>query len=116
MSEKINYIEIPSKDLSITKQFFGDTFGWRFVDYGEEYVALENAGIDGGFYLTDKLANAEEGGVLVVLYSKELEVTQEKVINHRGEITQAIFSFPGGRRFHFKDPNGNEYAVWSDID
>lgn len=115
MSEKINYIEMPSKNLSVTKQFFGDTFGWGFVDYGEEYVALEDAGIDGGFYLTDKLANAEEGGVLVVLYSDKLEATQEKIEQNKGEITQTIFSFPGGRRFHFKDPNGNEYAVWSDL-
>lgn len=115
MDEKINYIEMPSKNLTITKQFFGDTFGWQFVDYGEEYVAIEEAGIDGGFYLTDKLANAEDGGVLVVLHSSELEATEEKVKANNGEITQAIFSFPGGRRFHFKDPNGNEYAVWSDL-
>lgn len=113
MTEKINYIEMPSKNLAVTKQFFGDTFGWEFVDYGEEYVAIEEAGIDGGFYLTDKLANAEDGGVLVVLYSSELEATQEKVKANKGKITQAIFPFPGGRRFHFKDPNGNEYAVWS---
>lgn len=111
---KINYLEMPSRDLGATKQFFSEAFGWSFVDYGPEYVAIENAGLDGGFFKSDKTATTENGSVLVVLYSSELENTVEKVKNAGGQIIQNIFSFPGGRRFHFADPNGNEYAVWSE--
>lgn len=110
----IDYIEIPSQDLTVTKQFFGTVFGWEFIDYGNEYTAIKNAGLNGGFYLSDKLANATDGGVLVVLYSSQLEATLQKIKSTGGVVVQDIFSFPGGRRFHFKDPNGNEYAVWSD--
>lgn len=110
---KINYLEMPSRDLDATKQFFSSAFGWSFLDYGPEYVAIENAGLDGGFFKSDKTATTENGSMLVVLYSSELENTVEKVKNAGGQIIQDIFSFPGGRRFHFTDPNGNEYAVWS---
>jgi hypothetical protein len=105
---------MPSRDLDATKQFFSEAFGWSFVDYGPEYVAIENAGLDGGFFKSDLVATTANGSVLVVLYSSELENTVEKVKNAGGKITQDIFSFPGGRRFHFTDPNGNEYAVWSE--
>lgn len=113
--EKINYIEFPSKDLKTTKSFFSNVFGWTFVDYGPEYCSFQNAGIDGGFFKSDLTVDTKSGSVLVVLYSKTLEQTEEKVKAAGGEITQPIFSFPGGRRFHFKDPNGNEYAVWSEL-
>ncbi|THF54303.1 MAG: VOC family protein [Methylophaga nitratireducenticrescens] len=111
---KINYLEMPSRNLDVTKQFFSEAFGWSFVDYGPDYVAIENAGLDGGFFKSDLVATTANGSVLVVLYSSELENTVEKVKNAGGKITQNIFSFPGGRRFHFTDPNGNEYAVWSE--
>ena len=110
----INYIEVPCRDLAATKDFFTVAFGWNFVDYGPDYVALENAGIDGGFYRSDKTATTANGSTLVVLYSTNLEATLEKVQDAGGEIIQSIFSFPGGRRFHFTDPSGNEYAVWSE--
>lgn len=112
--EKINYVEFPSKDLEITKKFFGDTFGWSFVDYGPEYVAIVDGGMDGGFYKSDLTSTTDKGSVLVVLYSEELEATQLKITDAGGTIVKEIFSFPGGRRFHFADPNGNEYAVWSE--
>jgi predicted enzyme related to lactoylglutathione lyase len=111
---KINYVEIPAKDLEATKRFFGDAFGWRFVDYGPEYVAIENAGLDGGFFKSDSVATTDTGSVLVVLFSTDLEATLEKVELSGGKIVKDIFPFPGGRRFHFSDPNGNEYAVWSE--
>lgn len=111
---KINYVEIPSKDLEVTKAFFASAFGWSFVDYGPEYVAIENAGLDGGFYKSDKISSPESGSVLVVLYSSEIETTAGRVTSSGGKVTQDIFDFPGGRRFHFVDPNGNEYAVWSE--
>ncbi len=111
---KINYIEMPSRDLAATKRFFADAFGWSFVDYGPDYVAIENAGLDGGFFKSDRVATTRNGSVLVVLYSTDLEATLETVTSAGGQIVQNIFSFPGGRRFHFTDPNGNEYAVWSE--
>ena len=111
---KINYVEMPSRDLETTKAFFTSAFGWSFIDYGTEYVAIENAGLDGGFYKSDQIVSTENGSVLVVLYSSELEATLEKVISAGGKVVKDIFDFPGGRRFHFTDPSGNEFAVWSE--
>ena len=113
--EKINYIELPSKDIEATKAFFTSAFGWSFTDYGPEYTAFSDEGLDGGFYKTDLNASTVNGSALVVFYSKSLEQTQAKIEKAGGTIIKAVFSFPGGRRFHFGDPNGNEYAVWSDI-
>lgn len=112
--EKINYVEFPSKDLEITKKFFIEAFGWSFVDYGPEYVAFTNEGLDGGFFKSDLNSSSEKGSTLIVLYSNKLEATQTKIVKAGGKIIKPIFSFPGGRRFHFTDPNGNEYAAWSE--
>ena len=112
--EKINYIEFPAKDINAAKAFFSTVFGWTFVDYGPDYSAFANAGIDGGFYLSDLSTSAETGSALIVFYSNNLEQTQTKIEAAGGSIIKPIFAFPGGRRFHFNDPNGNEYAVWSD--
>ncbi|WP_439134775.1 VOC family protein [Pseudomaricurvus sp.] len=111
---KINYVELPARNLEATKRFFGEAFDWSFVDYGPEYVAFDNAGLDGGFFKSDRVATTENGSVLVVLYSDALEDTLARVTSAGGAILKDIFSFPGGRRFHFSDPNGNEYAVWSE--
>ena len=113
--EKIDYLEFPSKDISATKLFFSSVFDWSFVDYGPEYTAFSNAGINGGFYQSDLSCSTLNGSVLIVFYSKALEQTQLKIENAGGLIVKPIFSFPGGRRFHFSDLNGNEYAVWSEI-
>jgi predicted enzyme related to lactoylglutathione lyase len=112
--EKINYVEFPAKDMEAAKVFFSTVFGWRFVDYGPDYTAFENAGLDGGFYRSDLHASTVGGSVLVVLYSENLEQTQANIEAAGGRIVKPVFSFPGGRRFHFSDPNGNELAVWSD--
>lgn len=112
---KINYLEMPARDLAKTKAFFNTVFGWEFIDYGPEYMAIANAGLDGGFFKSDKVATTSNGSVLVVLYSHQLEITLDKVTAAGGQIVQDIFAFPGGRRFHFTDPNGNEYAVWSEV-
>ncbi len=114
--EKINYLEFPAKDITAAKKFFTAVFDWSFTDYGPDYIAFSNAGIDGGFYQSDLNVSTKTGSVLIVFYSKEIEATQSKIITAGGKITQAIFEFPGGHRFHFTDPNGNEYAAWSDID
>ena len=113
--EKINYVEFPSKDLTATRAFFTAVFGWSFTDYGPEYTAFSNAGIDGGFYRSDLVASSVTGSALIVFYSKDLEKTKSKIENAGGSIVKPVFQFPGGRRFHFSDPNGNEYAVWSDV-
>jgi hypothetical protein len=114
--EKINYLEFPAKDLEATKTFFNSVFGWTFVDYGPDYSAFSDEGLDGGFYKSNLSASTESGSVLVIFYSKELEGTKLKIEKAGGSVIKPIFSFPGGRRFHFVDPSSNEYAVWSDID
>lgn len=114
--EKINYLEFPSRDLGKTKAFFTEALGWEFTDYGPEYAAFANAGIDGGFYQTDKIISTDNGSALVVFYSENLGQTQANLLAAGGQILKPVFSFPGGRRFHFADPNGNEFAVWSDSD
>ena len=113
--EKINYVEYPAKDMASTKQFFSKAFNWSFVDYGPEYMAFSGAGLDGGFYQSEQCASTGSGSALIVLYSKELEKTLLKVKDAGGVIIKPIFSFPGGRRFHFTEPSGNELAVWSDV-
>lgn len=111
---KINYIEMPAKDLKATKQFFTTVFGWNFTNFGPDYTAFTGEGVDGGFFRSDVHMSADHGSALIVLYSKQLEKTQLEVENAGGVITTPIFSFPGGRRFHFVDPNANEFAVWSE--
>ena len=112
--EKINYVELPAADLTAIKQFYGKVFGWVFADYGPDYVAFANSGVDGGFYRAKTHSTVAGGAALVVLYSKDLAQTQSKIIATGGKVVKPVFTFPGGRRFHFTDPNGNELAVWSE--
>jgi len=105
---KIDYVEFPGRDLTATKAFYGAAFGWAFTDYGPDYVAFEGQGTDGGF-TTEPAAE----GPLVVLYANDLEAMLARVSAAGAKVTREIFSFPGGRRFHFRDPSGNELAVWS---
>lgn len=113
--EKINYVEFPAKDMEAAKAFFTKVFGWSFVDYGPEYTAFSDEGLDGGFFKSDLTSSTAKGSALIVFYSTDLEQTQSKIESAGGSIIKPVFSFPGGRRFHFNDPNGNEYAVWSDL-
>ncbi len=112
--EKLNYVEFPSRDLPKTKKFFERAFGWSFVDYGPDYTAFASQGLDGGFVGSDQSSTTANGGALLVFYSRDLEGTLGKVTEAGGNIVKPIFSFPGGRRFHFIEPGGNELAVWSD--
>ncbi len=106
----INYVEFGATDLSAIKAFYSKAFGWTFTDYGPDYVAFANSGLEGGF-----TTQAKPGGnPLVILYSDALEKTKDGVIAAGGKIVKDIYTFPGGRRFHFADPSGNELAVWSD--
>ena len=114
LHEKMNYVELPAKDLAATKAFFESVFGWSFVDYGPEYTAFENQGLDGGFFQSDLASSTEKGAALIVFYSNQLEATLAKVEKAGGSILRPIYSFPGGRRFHFTEPSGNEFAVWGE--
>lgn len=105
----INYIEFKAHNLEKIKQFYSKCFGWVFTDYGDTYIAFSESGLEGGFEKTDdKIIN----GVLVVLHHKNLDLIKKKIIEAKGVISIDIFSFPGGNRFHFIDPSGNELAVW----
>ena len=110
----INYIEIPTKDIEASKRFFTTVFGWTFINYGPEYCSFSARGIDGGFFTSKETVSTKTGSPLIVLYSDNLEGTQAAVKKASGKIIEPIFSFPGGRRFHFTDPTGNEYALWSE--
>lgn len=112
--QKIDYIEFPAGDFDAVQSFYEKAFGWTFTDYGPEYRAFADGKIDGGFYKSDKQSTTDNGSALVILYATDLENTRDTVVASGGKIVKDIFSFPGGRRFQFTDPNGNELAVWSD--
>lgn len=111
---KIDYVEFAAADLARTKAFFTEVFGWRFTDYGPGYAAFSGSGLEGGFYSAELQSRQDSGGALIVLYSDDLEGALEAVRSGGGEICKDIFSFPGGRRFHFLEPSGNELAVWTE--
>lgn len=110
-----NYIELPATDLKAMKSFYGSVFGWTFQDWGKTYVAIHGAGVDGGFD-ADTIRKPSKDGALIVLNSTDLEGSLQAVKSAGAEISVPIFSFPGGRRFHFIDPSGNELAVWTMAD
>jgi uncharacterized protein len=105
---KIDYIEFGATDIIATKKFYGEVFGWRFTDYGPDYTSFEDGRIAGGF-VKGVVAAA---GTLVVIYVDELAAAEKRVRDAGGRIMKETFSFPGGSRFHFADPNGNVLAVW----
>ena len=110
---QIFYVEFQTKDLEKTKAFFSKTFGWNFTDYGPDYSAFGDHEFGGGLVRADKRSRVDEGGVLPVLFTRELERMRESVVRNGGTVTREIFSFPGGRRFHFTEPSGNELSVCS---
>ena len=95
--EKINYVEFPASDLPATKAFFEKAFGWTFTDYGDEYTAFSDEGLDGGFFQSDLKSSTSNGAALVVFYSNDLEMTLVKVHDAGGKVVRPIFPFPGGR-------------------
>ena len=108
--EQVQYIEFLSKDIARAKNFYTTCFGWKFTDYGDEYSAFEGDYVDGGFTIGEPV----NGSILVILYSEDIESSRNKVIQAGGTIVKDIFSFPGGKRFQFTDPDGYELAVWSE--
>ncbi|MBI1194566.1 MAG: VOC family protein [Gammaproteobacteria bacterium] len=114
IGEKISYVELPASDPAACKRFFSEVFGWRFTDYGPDYCSFSQSGVNGGFYRAPLNSSTTNGGALVVLYSPDLAGAEARITAAGGAICKPVFSFPGGRRFHFTDPCGNEWAVWSD--
>lgn len=108
---RIDYVEIPFTDLHKARDFFSAMFGWSFQEWGDDYMSFNDGRLDGGFRRTAEPAPA--GGVLVVFFSEDLERDLDRVQNLGATISEPIYSFPGGRRFHFVDPTGSEFAIWS---
>ena len=107
---RVDYVEFGATDLDATRRFYTAVFGWTFTDYGPEYTSFADGRLTGGFAI-----GAPPGGApLVVIYVSDLAAARSRVTANQGRISRDIFSFPGGRRFHFHDPNGNELAVWSE--
>lgn len=111
--QKIDYVEFHATDFDAVEAFYRGAFGWEFTDYGPEYRSFTDGKLDGGFRHGAARSTTATGGALVILYADDLEATRDKVVASGGAILEDIFAFPGGRRFHFADPHGNELAVWS---
>lgn len=112
-NNQINYIELYAKDLTEIKSFYQNCFNWKFTDYGETYTSFENSGIAGGF---EQRNTPIQNGALLVIHHNNLESIKTVIIKNGGKIVVDIFSFPGGKRFQFIDPAGNELAVWTQTD
>jgi len=106
----LNYIEFTAENLDDMKKFYSDSFGWKFTDYGSDYIAFNDGHLSGGF----AKGKVTKGGPLIILYSKDLKKSLETVMKNGATISKEIFSFPGGKRFHFIDPAGNQLAIWSE--
>jgi D-aminopeptidase len=109
--KRVDYVEFEVTDLEAAKAFYSGAFGWKFQDWGPDYASFEDGRLTGGFHLSEEVTR---GGPLVIIYAVDLEAVEAGVRANGGTIVNEIFSFPGGRRFHFTDPSGNELAVWSD--
>ena len=108
---RIDYVEFHTTNMSDTKKFYAEIFGWKFTDYGPDYTSFSDGRLSGGFTVATEGA---AGGPLIVLYAIHLDDIKAGIKKHGGRIVRETFEFPGGRRFHFTDPGGNELAVWSD--
>lgn len=109
-SRQIDNIEFNVADIARSKAFYGEAFGWSFTDYGPAYTEFSDGRLTGGFTTGEPV---RPGGPLVILYADDLEQAQRRVEAAGARISRAVFAFPGGRRFHFIDPDGYELAVWT---
>ena len=112
--QKIDYIEFPAEDFDAVETFYSSAFKWSFTDFGPEYRSFSDEKLDGGFFKSSLRSRTDTGAALIVLYAQDLEATRDRIVAAGGSVCKEIFAFPGGRRFHFLDPHGNELAVWSD--
>ncbi len=110
--KRIDYIEFPVDDIGVAKTFYSGVFGWKFTDFGPDYSSFADGRLAGGLRGGE---TPTRGGALVVIYATALEAVRDAVMLAGGKIEVEPFDFPGGRRFHFTDPAGNELAVWSDV-
>ena len=108
---RIDYIEMSATSIPEIRTFYAKAFGWKFTDYGPEYTSFEDGRLAGGFHAGGPTGG---NGVLVVIYAVDLADAEKRVRDAGGTVVKPVFDFPGGRRFHFQDPSGNELAVWSD--
>lgn len=108
--QRIDYIEFVVADLGRARAFYAKAFGWTMTGYGPEYCAFADGRLEGGFTTQ---GTPRPGGPLVILYADDLAATQAAIEAAGGRIVKEAFDFPGGRRFHFADPDGYELAVWS---
>jgi predicted enzyme related to lactoylglutathione lyase len=106
----IDYVEFAVTNMADAQRFYARAFDWTFTDYGPDYAGIRKPDGEAGGLRVDTAVT--RGGPLVILYSDSLDVTLKRVQDAGGTITTAPFEFPGGRRFHFTDPSGNELAVW----
>ena len=107
---RIDYIEFNVGDIARSRAFYGAAFGWTFKDYGPTYCEFNDGRMTGGFTTG---AAARPGGALIILYADDLAAAQRRLEKAGARITRPAYAFPGGRRFHFADPDGYELAVWS---
>lgn len=108
---RIDYVEFAVSDIERSRDFYGKAFGWTFKDYGPAYSEFSDGRLTGGFA---KGTPVIPGGPLVILFADDLADTQQRLEAAGARIVKPVFAFPGGRRFHFLDPDGYELAVWSD--
>jgi uncharacterized protein len=108
---RIDNIEFAVSDIARSREFYGKAFGWTFKDYGPAYCEFSDGRLTGGLA---KGSPAGSGGPLVILYADDLAEAQRRLEDAGARIVKPVFAFPGGRRFHFLDPDGYELAVWSD--
>ena len=109
---RIDYVENPVTDPGKARDFFSALYGWKFQEWGKEYISFNDGRLEGGFRHTE--VPAPSMGVLLIFYSENPERDITRVKELGATISQEIFSFPGGRRFHFVDPVGTEFAIWSE--
>ena len=107
----IEYIEFKAADIPGNKRFYTAAFGWKFEDWGPDYSSFQQGAVGGG--MTTETPTTT-GAPLIIMYAANLEQAQRRVEQAGGTVVKSVFSFPGGRRFHFTDPAGNELAIWSD--
>lgn len=108
---KIDYLEIPAPDLAASKRFYAAVFGWEFKDWGPAYASFDDGRMRGGLSGDGR---PTVDGALLVAYAPDLKPVKERIVAAGGKILRDVYEFPGGRRFHFADPAGNQLAVWSE--
>jgi predicted enzyme related to lactoylglutathione lyase len=112
-TEQIDYLEFAAADLEATRTFFSAAFGWTFTDYGPDYIDSASGGPMVGFYRAEGATRQDSGGAVVGFYSEDLAASQARVEAAGGTILKPVYAFPGGRRFHFLEPSGNEFIVYA---